>query len=472
MRALPFVVIGLLLGQAPAGADLLKLTVQPCNGSTIFLERMGDPWPGLPESYSVALLALSEPDATNPEGNPRALDRTAGELVSFEGRTLLRARFATPIPGEEALRVVVRSQDERALAVGDFSTKSGGTIKHNVVDPSSNTFDVDSKTPLAAADSLQIEAIDPTGTSPAVHSAFPVKPLLDPQCETPDARSGIVVKLAAGDEITAGSAIQIMGLRDVYGSAISPAGNLTPPLVPRGKEDAFYFLRFLFESAAGSANALSVDLKAQPAVQLRGDWLFRPELTAFVSRNLPGATNSIRLASLFSHTTRIEHKRLVTSTISFGPSLEADRDFDRVNGVIDLRWQPGFANLYHPREKTALVTGRKLQEIPFGWLLEGRLGLEAGRSRYDILRLRPVIHGNLEYKKLGFDVSSSLRYLFTDELTAPQKVKGSRPFTEATLGYFLDQERHLSLAVTYKNGSEPPLFVSIERVSLGLVAKY
>jgi len=452
-RALLLAFLSLFGGFAvPARAELARLTVIPCDRWTVFLEREGRPWED--DRYAVAVVQLVDPDEAHPEGDLREIGQASGEIVSFEGRPLVRARFGVEIPAGAALRVVVRNGDGEAPAVGEFSTRPGATIGHSPLNPSPTAFEIRSETPLAPGGPLKIE---------------------ESLCEVPDARTHITVNRPEGE------AGPLAGLRDVYGSDFTAQGIATPPPLPWGKEDARLFVRFLFESAPGSADALAVDLKAQPAVRLRGAWLFRPELAAFVSRNLPGATNSIRLASLFSRTAVRHRGVLVENTVSLGPSIEADRNFDRVNAVLDLRWQPGFRNLYHPLSKQ--------DGSVHGWVLEGRVGLEAGRSlsrqtagtleidRYDVLRLRPVIHGNWEYKKLSFDASSSLRYLFTEELTADRtrrlrKVKDFRPFTEATLGYFLDPNRNLSLALTYKNGSEPPLFLEIERFSLGLVAKY
>ena len=81
---------------------------------------------------------------------------------------------------------------------------------------------------------------------------------------------------------------------------------------------------------------------------------------------------------------------------------------------------------------------------------------------YSILRLRPKLHGFLEYKRLGVDVSSTLRFLATDEFSAGRLADGSRflrsidgfkAFSVATFTIGLDSTKNISLAFAYKNGA-------------------
>ena len=115
----------------------------------------------------------------------------------------------------------------------------------------------------------------------------------------------------------------------------------------------------------------------------------------------------------------------------------------------------------------------------FGFGFDAYLALEAGRTvripegtgqeHRDVLRLRPHLHGFVEVGRLTLDLSSSLRYLLVEETGGAE---GFHPYTEATLSLAFDAAKHLALAVSYKKGSEPPLFVDVDRYSAGIVAKY
>jgi hypothetical protein len=303
-------------------------------------------------------------------------------------------------------------------------------------------------------------------------------------------------------------------LRDVFGQPVTAEGILVPARVPKGRDDAFAYSRVFFESAEGrgTLDTLSLDLKVQPLFQMTGRWLFKPELTASVAKNVPRASNSIRLAGLFSRTAVCREGALVYQTFSLGPSLEADRNFDRVNAIADLRWQPGLKGFYKSREvqriAAAVDLGLRADEVALprtGYGLEFRIGAEAGAStsrqtvtnsannqsleldRYEILRLRPHVTAFYEVGlapldwQLSINVSSSLRYLFTEELTAVENpdrslslrtIDGFEPYTEATLSLAFDPGQHVALALTYKDGAEPPVFIEVDKYSVGVVLKY
>jgi hypothetical protein len=523
MRLFRFLLPALvLLGfAASAQAGFFKPKVEICNPTTIFLRREDAKWepPQPPDGYVVEIFRVSDPTPEEPQGIPVSLG-TAEALPVGRNSVSLRCVLPSPLPANAALRVIVRTQG-KAVAVSDFSTRPQATLQRSGAESEmKQTFDIRSPTPLTAmpggfnrdltlveVERKKLFRVNVNGKAEEVpeilrsHGVELKKEIKPAVCDGSDTNRSLAVYLPSGDRLKSGSAaLRLVGLKDLFGNDIQAEMDLTLLPAPKGKDDAAFFAKLLFESANSSADTLSLDLKAQPSIQLRGSWLFRPELTASVSRNVPQATSSIRLAALFSRTDLFEDKPLVSSTFSFGPSIEADRSFDRVNGLLDLRWKPGVASLYLPREKRRLVAATGLEKRPeeillplAGWGLEGWIGIEAGGSlsqqtvgalaldRYDILRLRPTIHGFYEVGPITLDVSSSLRYLFSDELTyrvnpdrtlSLREVNGFRPYTEATLSFAFDPAKHLSLAATYKNGSEPPLFVKVKKVSIGVVTKY
>jgi len=517
MRLFRFLVPALALFgfAASAQAGFFKPKVEICNPTTIFLHREDAPWAALqpPDGYVAEIFRVPDPTPEEPQGIPVSLG-TAEALPVGRNSVTLRCVLPSPLPANASLRVIVRTQG-KAIALSDFSTWPQAVLQRSGAGSEmERTFQIQSPTSLTAmpggfnkdltlveVERKKLFRANAKGEVPEIlraHGVVLEKEIKPAVCDGSDTNQLLAVSLPPGDRLRSGSvALRLLGLRDVFGNEVRAEMDLALLPAPKGKDDAAFFAKLLFESADGSADTLSLDLKAQPSIQLRGSWLFRPELTASVSRNVPQATSSIRLAALFSRTELVDRGPLVSSTFSFGPSLEADRSFDRVNGLLDVRWKPGLASFYLPREKRRLVAATGLKKRPeeillplAGWGLEGWLGIEAGGSlsrqtvgsleigRYDILRLRPTIHGFYEVGPLTLDVSSSLRYLFSDELAyrvnplSLREINGFRPYTEATLSFAFDPAKHLSLAATYKNGSEPPLFVKVEKVSIGVVTKY
>jgi hypothetical protein len=480
----------LLLAAFPAAAvESVRATL--CDPKVVFVVRPGRlPWPAVepPDRYLVELVAQSgQPARLEAEGSP-------------EDPTYLRVTLPAPLPPDVDFALVVRRPSGETVGEAVLSTKPQKvTIKPSGAAAEAHfRFDVDAPLPLGElAEHGEVELLE------VVHPALRVRaggprvpekvirhgvdffrpPRID--CTGPRSASSAIVDLRPGDRLHDGStALRLVGLKDVFGRPVTAEGVLLQPKIPKGKDDAAFFAKILFESAKGSADAYSLDLRIRPQLALRGRWLFRPELTAFVAENVPGATDSIRLSALFSHTSVRQDRSLVAQTLSLGPAMHADRDFDRVNVLLDLRWQPDWKGQYQPRENKrfalAMEEGVKPEEVAlpaYGFGFDAVFAVEAGRTvrsetladdGRDVLRLRPHLHGFVELGRLTLDLSSSLRYLVVEEAG----VDGFRPYTEATLSFAFDPAKHLALAVTYKDGSEPPLFLEVEKVSVGIVAKY
>jgi hypothetical protein len=492
----------LLLGSAlPARAASAQMAVEVCDPRTLFLRRQDAVW--RPDAYKVELFRLPE----DPRGAPLLLGVTDAEPA---GRLYLRAGLDAPLPNGAALRVVVRDAAGNAVTVAEASTRPRATLQRSGAGTEARSvFEVQSSTPLAALTSgdglTLVEVVRErrfrrgAGGGPEEvpevtrsHRVVLRKEIPEAACDGPAENQRLAVALPAGERLRESSeALRLVGLRDRFGNEVLAGGALPPPAVPRGKEDATLYADLFFAKAPGAPETLAADLKLQPALELlpwNGAWLFQPELTAEVAKNLAPAPDSIRAAALFSRTDLVRRGLLATSTVSLGPSIEADRGLDRVNGILDLRWKPGLAGLYHPRENRRNDLARELGRTPgevvpplTGWGLDGELGAEAGRSLrrqtlggavapYDVLRPRAAVHGFYQLGPLTLDLASGLRYLAATELT-PQRAGGFRPSTEATLSWALDAAQHLSLGLTWQDGSEPPVFVKVQRVSAGIVVK-
>lgn len=533
MRAILALLLALLPVAAQAAPEKAKVSV--CDPKVLFVLREGGFfWDRLPE-YSIEIIRVVDDGSDD----PTQTQTVAGMVADEEFPTFLKAVLPEPLRGGASYGVTVREKRTgEVVAAGFFNTRAGAKIQPSRVHAEAHfRFEVLSDTPLVPATDNSLKLVetlrkplknDQDGTIPGrtkEHEVDVHRQALDkPGCELPQI-SGVIVDLRPDDRLSSSSAgLRLEGLRDVFGQEVKAEGSLVPARSPKGKDDAFAYSRIFFESAEGrgTLDALSLDLKVQPLFQMAGPWLFRPELTASVSKNAPRASNSIRVAGLFSRTAvrgREDSKddkdgkdrRLIYQTVFLGPSLEADRNFDRVNAIADLRWQPGLKGFYKSREVQRIAIAAKnnwrIDEVALprtGYGLEFRIGAEAGAStsrqtvtnsagnqsleldRYEVLRARPHITAFYEVGlpldwQLTLNVSSSLRYLFTEELTAvenpdrslsPRKIDGFEPYTEATLSLSFDPGQHVALAVTYKDGAEPPVFVKVDKYSVGVVLKY
>lgn len=484
----------------PAAAQVQPALALPCDRNTLLVLRADDrPWP--PASYALEIAPGGDAPRRVAEGLP----------VSSEDWTFLTARFPEPFPtGAEALRVAVRA-DGALVAEGTFSTKAGATVRPSrAEDEAHYRFEVLSQTPIARPTEEQrsrlqlIEVLSKPQQTIQGEQEIPEKVMPHPVdlvfptgpggCASPitggeqgKTAGGAVVDLRPGDRLRDGSVgLRLVGLSDIFGQDLVATGPLAPAKIPKGKDDAALYTKVLFESAKGSADAYSLDLRVRPQLRMRGRWLFQPEVNAYLAKGVPGATESIRLSALFSHTTVRQDRLVMAQTFSFGPAVHSDRDFEPVNALLDLRWRPDFKGQYRPRENRryayAAEHDKRLDEVAlplFGFGFDAYLALEAGRTvripegtgqdHRDVLRLRPHLHGFVEVGRLTLDLSSSLRYLLVEETGGAE---GFHPYTEATLSLAFDSAKHLALAVSYKKGSEPPLFVDVDRYSAGIVAKY
>ena len=533
-------ILALLLAFLPVAAQAAPANAQIslCDPNAFFVlkeDRTFWDRPAPPSEYMVEVARMPDDGS----GVPLEVKTVAGMISEEEFPTFLKAVLPEPLQSNASYRVTVRETGkDEAVATGFFNTRAGAKIQPSRAHAEAHfRFEVLSDTPLVPAtdDSLKLVEIlrkplknDQDRTIPGRpkdHEVDVHRQTLDkPGCELPQI-SGVIVDLRPDDRLSSGSAgLRLEGLRDVFGQEVKAEGNLVPARSPKGKDDAFAYSRIFFESAEGrgTLDALSLDLKVQPIFQMAGPWLFRPELTASVSKNAPRASNSIRVAGLFSRTAvrgredgkdnkDAKDRRLIYQTVFLGPSLEADRNFDRVNAIADLRWQPGLKGFYKSREvqriAIAAKNNRRIDEVALprtGYGLEFRIGAEVGAStsrqavsnsagnrsleldRYEVIRARPHVNAFYEIGlrldwQLTVNVSSTLRYLFTEELTAvenpdrslsPRKIDGFEPYTEATLSLSFDPGQHVALAVTYKDGAEPPVFVKVDKYSVGVVLKY
>lgn len=536
------------LPAAAAAPETTEVTI--CDPFTLFLRKADDgAWDASPgERFTVRVYAARKyPQVWLITDDPGEV-LAACNATRIDSNYLLRCRLDDELPkGQDLVALVLppaaagmdsSKGDREPVAIGTFSTKPAAVVKPSGADKeAAYAIEVVSRTPLASVpdqqwvtEVVQAAGLRPTlGDSPETtpevvrrHLAYRWRPDTSdcshpgpagpqpPTCDLPDsALLGYWLCLPQGEALSRRSAaLRIEGLRDVFGQTFTAKGEIAAKKPPEKKDTADLFLRGLFEGGEDAADSWIVDLKAKPqALTLGSGWLYWPELSASVAHKVSKATDSIRLASLFAKGIDAGDAGLFSGHDFFlGPTLEADRDLDRVNAVADLRWQPELRGMYQSQEvqrKRLLLDhdpkAKVVHPPTWGYGLEALLGVEAGSSireqtvegsggnpdlaipSYDIARLRVQVEGFVEYRRLTLSVISGLRYLTTEELVSRKsaegvlslrEIDGARDYSEASLTVDLDRTGHVAFAATYKKGSLPPVFTRVDTYSLGLAVKY
>lgn len=425
-------------------------------------------------------------------------------------------------PGKDYLLVVkdrdASQADSQDLAVAFFTTKAQGRVVRTAASSEQKRqlfvrSDVALQKPSPEArleEVLQSEIQDNQGNvlvteKKRVHHGAE---FLTPAIDSEDFRSvgQIDVRLRPGDGIwSSRPTMLVKGMRNIFGQELTISSPINLAAPPKGKDDASYYFRFNYGAGRGGKPSWGADIKFQPTVGWAGPFLFRPQILADVAKNQPASANAIKFAALFDYTDLVGEGSYLGHRIEWGGAFETDRDFDSTNLLFEFDYKPFIRGIYRTRElrtqgnAAALLNNGLIDSLDaapqaaWGAGFEIFLGIEAGSSlrdrtvaslsvpSYSIFRLRPKLHGFLEYKRLCLDVSSSWRFLASDEFL-PQalddgsfslsSVDGFKPYSAAVFTIGLDSTRNIALAFEYANGAAPPLYRTINTGSVGLVIKY
>jgi len=199
----------------------------------------------------------------------------------------------------------------------------------------------------------------------------------------------------------------------------------------------------------------------------------------------------------------------ITPAISFETNKEGnkknllyDQDFQFVVGFLEssrlvrawrnynvLKAQPGNEDLKFSNDFADWGAGLKLfvgSEI--GGALESQAVMASKSANtvlvptYNVARIRPRLSGYFEYRRINLTVSVLPRFLFATEFATPESTDGKtirlvpesgfKPYGETSLSIGLDASGHVSFTTTYKLGSQPPTYQSVNIVQTGLLIKY
>jgi hypothetical protein len=309
-------------------------------------------------------------------------------------------------------------------------------------------------------------------------------------------------------------------LQDVFGGKlkVDPKSRFSPQKPPATKDASQYYGAFNYAAGVGSVPAWVLDGKVAPQF-FRDGFLFGPVATANVGNNkLKGQTYTDTID--FGGTAQRLFQPgpiLQELLLSFGPTYETDKEFDRENllATADLRYnfvelyrtqsigtlQKFYAALRDSETKKSPYTPQldDMKPVLYGYALDFHTGLEAGGAlvdttvkassgkatqtlpTYSIFRVVPQVHGLLEIWKFSIDETMTGRYLVTTENTVVEtathslflkQVQGWKGISTLTGIYNWDSQGHFAINNTFKDGFAPPTYQRVNAVQAGILVKY
>lgn len=324
-------------------------------------------------------------------------------------------------------------------------------------------------------------------------------------------------------------------LKSVFGNAfrVDQKSRFAPQKAPATKDASQYYISFNYAAGVGTVPAWVLDGKISPQVGLWRGFLVGPLAAANVGNNkLKGQTYTDTIDFGGTASKIFEPGNILQElALTFGPTYETDKAFDRHNLLAtgDVRYN--FAKLYHTQAVgtlqkfyKALQDAESLQKraneekkngnsateqyIPqlddvkpvlFGHALDFHTGLEAGGAlvdttvtasvgkatqtlpTYPILRVVQQIHGLLEVWRFSFDATMTGRYLVETENTVVEtgshslflkRMQGWKGIGTITSVYNWDPQGHFGINITFKDGFAPPTYQRVNAVQAGLLLKY
>ena len=360
-------------------------------------------------------------------------------------------------------------------------------------------------------------------------------PVVDPQTGRPQFNPPQIgrafLTLRSDKFYQAKAQLNVKGVYDVFGKEISiPKDKQKIVLndLPKGKDDATYYLQFSNQAGPGAKPTWALDAKGAPI--LGGDFAgFTPilNLLANVGYGNVQSPNTITLGGGLTQLFLTKNSTL--QALRFSPTLnfETDRTFDHERNIIfspDLRMYLSFLNYKRDlRSRRAYLNeienktqaeiskvdpdDRKFKKY-WGFYTQLWVGMESGGSlisptvqtpdktssvlvpSYGIVRFHPKLQTNFELWRFTFDFNLTSRYIGETEYVGRvvstsnpingtkksvailDSVQGWRGYGEASFSFALDQSSHISLTTTYKRGSAPPSFSKVDVVQSGVTLKY
>jgi hypothetical protein len=320
------------------------------------------------------------------------------------------------------------------------------------------------------------------------------------------------------------SSLSVGGLTDSAGNAVSGQGKIDVAAAPANEADAYILGKVGANAAVHQLPVFTFSGSIAPfhpplrAVFL-GPVRFDPSTTVDVGLRSTKAANSVLVPAPFMRAVifglpnpkeddgpqQFRKVNPFAMQFAFGPRLETDRDFQRLNTLGEFRWElyvPGLSKDMTSKKARISVAHpeyRDFLELPIrGYTLAPYFQLDGGAHvnqeivtnskakqsvvvpSHSIMRAYVGLKGSFQFWLASIDLDCYYVNMLDRETigytTATnalvRRVDGWQPHTKASVSIFLSPAKHVAFTTTFENGRSAPNFEYLNKVDVGFKIVY
>lgn len=400
------------------------------------------------------------------------IDAKGKVLTSNESRIADEVKVAAPVPISNRENDIVKIERKKATPQGDIVASTPETI--------------DARVSRIDADGLLLELVKP---------------------------------LPSGS-----SSVSVKGLQDSYGNPISAEGKIDVTAAPANDSDAYVLATVAANAAVHQAPVFTLTARVAPLhpsihAVFWGPVRVDPSTAIDIGLRSTKSANSIIVPAPFNRAVILGLPKPNNSDgplmfrkvnpfamqFMFGPRIETDRNFQRLNSLGELRWElyiPGFSKDMSARKAklSALQPQyRDFLELPNrGYTFAPYFQFDGGAHvneetvtngktkdtvtvpSHTISRAYFGVKGTLQYWLASVDLDASFVDMFqketigytTNTQALLRQVEGWQPHTKLNFAVSFSKAKHEAFNVTFENGRTAPNFEYLNKVDVGFKVIY
>jgi hypothetical protein len=480
---------------------------------------------GRRENYHLYL--VSNPDEPEMRVEDITPDYIGSVDASFPNSVVVQLKMGNHLDSGQSYIVTVSNFDPATIPRLFLRFKAEGTIVTADATKQATEIEVKSPIPLAVQDKSPVQVDRKIIRLAAGPNYVEDTKAIPANVVSAGAGNDVVVKLnqslSEGREYQLKVTAQASAGVGVGGNLVA-TGKIKPAGAPVKEDDAVINLTLGGNAAVHQTGVFTLSGKFAPLHPLflsESTLHWDPNVTADVGLHTTKTSNSIVFDSPFrfvlplanagnsgksnlpTYAAWAHSKPFSIGALEFaiGPRFEVDRNFNRLDAVVEDRVDIRFIKL---QRSIGAITALILKDIPkdnadllepirWGLELTPYLGTDEGgypsqtvtnsKTRASInvagntiFRAFGGIRGKIEYLRFSitydervywFGARETVGYATTSGLGV-RSVKGWQPHNKVSINYALDPGKHYALAATYEDGRLPPNLEYLDKVTFGL----
>jgi hypothetical protein len=334
---------------------------------------------------------------------------------------------------------------------------------------------------------------------------------------------GLVLELRK--RLPSGSnSLSVVGLKDAAGNLVSAQGKIDVNAAPTNEADAYVLAKVGANAAVHQAPVFTFTGSIAPLhppsrATFLGPVRFDPSTTIDVGLRSTKSANSIIVPAAFTRAVifglpnpteqvslaQLQKVNPFAMQFAFGPRIETDRDFQRLNSLGEFRWEiylPGLSKDSIGRKASVAVAHpdyRDFLELPTrGYTFTPYFQFDGGAHvneetvantktkqsvvvpSHSIARAYFGLKGTIQFWLASIDLDTSYIDMLDQETigytTSTQallrRIKGWQPHAKAAFSVYLNPAKHAAFTITCENGRTPPNFEYLNKVDVGFKVIY